>query len=105
MWEAGLKPTTLTHFQEPEQQTSKPGFSQPCKLSSGLQVSFVISIESQKCLDHGKPEVIKIKPLGFTEEVEVVLNFICDCQCAVDGEGNSKKCSEGHGTFECGACK
>uniref|UniRef100_A0A8P4GN55 Integrin beta n=1 Tax=Dicentrarchus labrax TaxID=13489 RepID=A0A8P4GN55_DICLA len=60
-----------------------------------------------KCPSSGKaePETIRIKPLGFTEEVEIVLNFICDCQCATEGEPDSKKCFEGNGTFECGACK
>uniref|UniRef100_A0A665XE74 Integrin beta n=1 Tax=Echeneis naucrates TaxID=173247 RepID=A0A665XE74_ECHNA len=72
-------------------------------ISIGDEVSFKISIESQKCPSHGKSEVIKIKPLGFTEEVEVVLNFICDCQCAAEGQPNSDVCH--NGTFECGACK
>uniref|UniRef100_A0AAQ4R9P8 Integrin beta n=1 Tax=Gasterosteus aculeatus aculeatus TaxID=481459 RepID=A0AAQ4R9P8_GASAC len=74
-------------------------------LPLAFQVLFHISIESQKCPSHGKPEVIKIKPLGFTEEVEVVLTFICDCPCAKNGVTNSDQCSEGNGTFECGACK
>uniref|UniRef100_A0AAQ4PM52 Integrin beta n=1 Tax=Gasterosteus aculeatus aculeatus TaxID=481459 RepID=A0AAQ4PM52_GASAC len=74
-------------------------------ISIGDEVLFHISIESQKCPSHGKPEVIKIKPLGFTEEVEVVLTFICDCPCAKNGVTNSDQCSEGNGTFECGACK
>uniref|UniRef100_A0A8D3DTN9 Integrin beta n=1 Tax=Scophthalmus maximus TaxID=52904 RepID=A0A8D3DTN9_SCOMX len=74
-------------------------------ISIGDEVSFKISIESQKCPLHSQPEVIKIKPLGFTEEVEVVLNFICNCQCAAKGEPKSEKCHEGNGTFECGACK
>uniref|UniRef100_A0A8P4G366 Integrin beta n=1 Tax=Dicentrarchus labrax TaxID=13489 RepID=A0A8P4G366_DICLA len=76
-------------------------------ISIGDEVSFKISIESQKCPSNGKtePETIRIKPLGFTEEVEIVLNFICDCQCATEGEPDSKKCFEGNGTFECGACK
>ncbi|XP_008300442.1 integrin beta-1 isoform X2 [Stegastes partitus] len=74
-------------------------------ISIGDEVTFKISIESQKCPSDNKSETITIKPLGFTEEVEVVLNFICDCQCAKSGELNSMKCSDGHGTFECGACK
>ncbi|XP_037314732.2 integrin beta-1-like isoform X2 [Pungitius pungitius] len=74
-------------------------------ISIGDEVSFHISVESQKCPSHGKPEVIKIKPLGFTEEVEVALTFLCDCECAKDGDANSKQCSDGNGTFECGACK
>ncbi|XP_019748462.1 integrin beta-1-like [Hippocampus comes] len=74
-------------------------------ISIGDEVTFKISIESEKCPSHGKPESIKIKPLGFTEEVEVILNFICECQCSAQREPNSKKCDDGHGTFECGACK
>ncbi|KAG7236603.1 hypothetical protein INR49_000726, partial [Caranx melampygus] len=74
-------------------------------ISIGDEVSFEISVESQKCPSHGKSEVIKIKPLGFTEEVEIVLNFICDCQCAAEGQPKSEKCNDGNGTFECGACK
>uniref|UniRef100_A0A7N6AAL6 Integrin beta n=1 Tax=Anabas testudineus TaxID=64144 RepID=A0A7N6AAL6_ANATE len=74
-------------------------------ISIGDEVYFNISIESKKCPSNGKSEIIKIKPLGFTEEVELVLNFICDCQCASKGEPNSAKCHEGYGTFECGACK
>ncbi|XP_077381113.1 integrin beta-1-like isoform X2 [Festucalex cinctus] len=72
-------------------------------ISVGDEVTFKISIESQECPSHGNPESIKIKPLGFTEEVEVVLNFICKCQCSAQREPNSNKCS-GQGTFECNAC-
>uniref|UniRef100_A0A668A6D4 Integrin beta n=1 Tax=Myripristis murdjan TaxID=586833 RepID=A0A668A6D4_9TELE len=74
-------------------------------ISIGDEVSFEISVEAQKCPSHGKPETIKIKPLGFTEEVEIVLKFICECECSKGGEANSEKCHEGNGTFECGACK
>lgn len=75
------------------------------KRCSDFQVYFKISIKADKCPAKGKSETIKIKPLGFTEEVEVVLNFICDCQCADNGEPFSEKCHQGNGTFECGACK
>ncbi|XP_057713106.1 integrin beta-1-like isoform X1 [Corythoichthys intestinalis] len=73
-------------------------------VSIGDEVTFKISIKSQKCELRGMPESIKIKPLGFTEEVEVVLNFICECPCSDMGEPNSDKC-EGHGTFKCGVCQ
>ncbi|MEQ2263828.1 Integrin beta-1, partial [Xenotaenia resolanae] len=74
-------------------------------ISIGDEVHFQISVESQKCPSPGKQEVIMIKPQGFTEKVEVILDFICDCECAAKGEPNSKKCFESSGTFECGACK
>uniref|UniRef100_A0A673C2V7 Integrin beta n=1 Tax=Sphaeramia orbicularis TaxID=375764 RepID=A0A673C2V7_9TELE len=44
-------------------------------------------------------------PLGFTEEVEITLNFICECECHKDGIENSDLCHFGNGTYECGACK
>uniref|UniRef100_A0A7N8WWH7 Integrin beta n=1 Tax=Mastacembelus armatus TaxID=205130 RepID=A0A7N8WWH7_9TELE len=52
-----------------------------------------------------KPETIKIKPLGFTEEVVITLNFICECECHKEGIKNSPLCHFGNGTYECGACK
>ncbi|XP_077414998.1 integrin beta-1-like [Vanacampus margaritifer] len=72
-------------------------------ISIGDEVTFKISIESRECPSHGQPESIKIKPLGFTDEVEVVLNFICECQCSTQKEPNSNKC-DGEGTFMCGVC-
>ncbi|KAG7273304.1 hypothetical protein CRUP_014414 [Coryphaenoides rupestris] len=72
-------------------------------ISIGDEVSFKISVEAQKCPLDGRTQTIKIKPLGFTEEVEVVLNFICECECSKGGESNSKQCH--NGTYECGACK
>lgn len=66
---------------------------------------FQISVKADKCPADGRSETIKIKPLGFTEEVEIVVNFICDCQCAAKGEPQSAKCDSGNGIFECGACK
>ncbi|KAJ8272483.1 hypothetical protein GJAV_G00089630 [Gymnothorax javanicus] len=74
-------------------------------ISIGDEVSFHISVKANKCPAHGKAEVVKIKPQGFTEEVELVLKFICDCACQSDGKPNSPMCSEGNGTFECGACR
>ncbi|XP_012724843.2 LOW QUALITY PROTEIN: integrin beta-1 [Fundulus heteroclitus] len=74
-------------------------------ISIGDEVYFQITVTSKKCPSTAKQEVIKIRPLGYNEEVEVVLEYICDCDCAQKGEPNSKQCSEGSGTFECGACK
>ncbi|KAG5850496.1 hypothetical protein ANANG_G00083080 [Anguilla anguilla] len=71
----------------------------------GDEVSFKISVQAHKCPKQGQSEVIKIKPLGFTEEVEIVLNFICECSCQADGEKDSPICHNGNGTFECGACR
>uniref|UniRef100_A0A1A8R5Y1 Integrin beta n=1 Tax=Nothobranchius rachovii TaxID=451742 RepID=A0A1A8R5Y1_9TELE len=74
-------------------------------ISIGDEVEFEISVTSQKCPSNGKPETINIKPPGSSEFVEVVLNFICDCDCAATGVPNSPECNKGSGTLECGACK
>ncbi|XP_049978042.1 integrin beta-1 [Alexandromys fortis] len=73
-------------------------------ISIGDEVQFEISITANKC-PNKESETIKIKPLGFTEEVEVVLQFICKCNCQSHGIPASPKCHEGNGTFECGACR
>uniref|UniRef100_A0A4W5QN66 Integrin beta n=1 Tax=Hucho hucho TaxID=62062 RepID=A0A4W5QN66_9TELE len=74
-------------------------------ISIGDEVSFTISITAKQCPKMGKPETIKIKPLGFTEEVEIALNFICECDCHKNGIEDSEICHNGNGTFECGACR
>uniref|UniRef100_A0A8C8I1W1 Integrin beta n=1 Tax=Oncorhynchus tshawytscha TaxID=74940 RepID=A0A8C8I1W1_ONCTS len=74
-------------------------------ISIGDDVSFTIRITAKQCPKMGKPETIKIKPLGFNEEVEITLNFICECDCHKDGIENSDICHNGNGTYECGACR
>ncbi|KAF7657925.1 hypothetical protein LDENG_00020110 [Lucifuga dentata] len=74
-------------------------------ISIGDEVMFTISVTSTGCPKVRKPETVKIKPLGFTEEVEITLSFICECECHKDGVKNSNLCHFGNGTYECGACK
>uniref|UniRef100_A0A8C1NXK6 Integrin beta n=1 Tax=Cyprinus carpio TaxID=7962 RepID=A0A8C1NXK6_CYPCA len=74
-------------------------------ISIGDEVMFDIEITAKGCPSKGKSETIKIKPLGFTEEVEIILNFICECECHKDGFPNSPVCSGGNGTLECGVCR
>ncbi|KAM5235739.1 integrin beta-1 isoform 1-T1 [Ctenodactylus gundi] len=73
-------------------------------ISIGDEVQFEISITANKCPNKNS-ETIKIKPLGFTEEVEIILQFICECECQSRGIPDSPKCHDGNGTFECGACR
>ncbi|TRY90993.1 hypothetical protein DNTS_023021 [Danionella cerebrum] len=74
-------------------------------ISIGDEVTFDIEITAKGCPSKGKSETVKIKPLGFSEEVEVVLNFICECECRKDGIQNSPECTGGQGTLECGVCR
>ncbi|KAB5535633.1 hypothetical protein PHYPO_G00120130 [Pangasianodon hypophthalmus] len=74
-------------------------------ISIGDEVTFDIAITTKGCPSHGTSEVIKIKPLGFNEEVVIVLNFICECECSKEGIPKSPDCHFGNGTLECGACR
>ncbi|XP_069504157.1 integrin beta-1 isoform X1 [Ambystoma mexicanum] len=74
-------------------------------ISIGDEVQFEISVTAHKCPKKGQDETIKIKLLGFTEEVEISLQFICECDCQNKGIPDSPKCHDGNGTFECGACR
>ncbi|KAJ3611703.1 hypothetical protein NHX12_021717 [Muraenolepis orangiensis] len=74
-------------------------------ISIGDEVTFTIDITATGCPKQGRAETIKIKPLGFNEEVEVTLNFICECGCSAEGVADSDLCHGGNGTYECGACK
>uniref|UniRef100_A0A8C9FR87 Integrin beta n=1 Tax=Pavo cristatus TaxID=9049 RepID=A0A8C9FR87_PAVCR len=74
-------------------------------ISIGDEVRFEINVTANECPKKGQNETIKIKPLGFTEEVEINLQFICECLCQGEGEPNSPACHDGNGTFECGACR
>ncbi|KAI4871320.1 hypothetical protein NFI96_028278 [Prochilodus magdalenae] len=72
-------------------------------ISIGDEVNFDVTITAKLC--PGKSETISIKPQGFNEKVEVVLNFICECACQKDGIPNSPDCDSGSGTLECGICR
>ncbi|KAL4624645.1 integrin beta-1-like [Arapaima gigas] len=74
-------------------------------ISIGDEVTFNINITAHECPKDGKQQTLRIKPLGFNEEVEVNLKFICECECQTHGEPNSPHCHSGNGTFECGACR
>ncbi|XP_073485974.1 integrin beta-1-A-like isoform X2 [Aquarana catesbeiana] len=74
-------------------------------ISIGDEVEFEISVTSHKCPKKDQRHSIKIKPLGFTEEVEIFLKFICECDCQEWGTPDSPECHFGNGTFECGACR
>ncbi|XP_060104141.1 integrin beta-1 isoform X1 [Heteronotia binoei] len=72
-------------------------------ISIGDEVKFEIKVTATQCPEKGQIEPIRIKPLGFTEEVEIKLEFICECECHKEGIVDSPLCH--NGTFECGACR
>uniref|UniRef100_UPI00398E66E5 integrin beta-1-like n=1 Tax=Pristiophorus japonicus TaxID=55135 RepID=UPI00398E66E5 len=74
-------------------------------IQRGDEVSFVISITAKKCPNNGEKTLIKIRPLGLNEFIEVVLKFVCECECHKKGIANSPVCDQGNGMLECGTCR
>ncbi|XP_072566975.1 integrin beta-1-like [Paramormyrops kingsleyae] len=101
---AGVSMAYMSHCKDGIARRGEDG--RKClNISIGDAVTFTISVTAQECLKDNKKHSIKIKPLGFNEEVEILLSFICECACQQHGEPNSPRCHGGNGTFECGACR
>uniref|UniRef100_A0A8C1MBM3 Integrin beta n=1 Tax=Cyprinus carpio TaxID=7962 RepID=A0A8C1MBM3_CYPCA len=101
---AGVSISYISHCKNGVSEKGENG--RKCSnISIGDQVTFDIEITATGCLSKNKSETVKIKPQGFNEEVEIVLNFICECECRKDGILNSPECSGGNGTLECGVCR
>ncbi|XP_041928643.1 integrin beta-1-like [Alosa sapidissima] len=99
----GVSISYVSHCKNGVSQTGEDG--RKCSnISIGDEVTFDVAITSKGC-PSSKTETVRIKMQGFTEEVEVQLNFICECDCHKTGINNSQICHFGNGSFECGACR
>ncbi|XP_041928641.1 integrin beta-1-like isoform X1 [Alosa sapidissima] len=99
----GVSISYVSHCKNGVSRTGEDG--RKCSnISIGDEVTFDVAITSKGC-PSSKTETVRIKMQGFTEEVEVQLNFICECDCHKTGINNSQICHFGNGTFECGACR
>ncbi|XP_041099811.1 integrin beta-1-like isoform X1 [Polyodon spathula] len=74
-------------------------------ISIGDEVKFNISVTTEKCLKDADEFRITVKPQGFSEEVEVILRLICQCECEKDRIPDSPQCTNGSGALECGVCR
>nr|CRX73280.1 Integrin beta-3 [Hydra vulgaris] len=70
------------------------------------QVDFFVSITAKTCPTDlaNAPNMLAINIAGFGV-VNVKVQYLCNCPCAAFAVQSSPKCSNGHGTFECGVCK
>lgn len=99
----GVSISYVSHCKNGVSQTGDSG-RRCANISIGDEVTFDVSITTKGCPSDGKKETVKIKPLGFNEEVLLELNYICECDCHKDGIPNSPNCSS-NGAYECGACR
>ncbi|XP_056654118.1 integrin beta-7 isoform X2 [Monodelphis domestica] len=64
-------------------------------------VNFWVNIRATECLSG--PHLLKLKALGFSEELSLELNTLCDCNCS-DVQLQAPYCNGVHGDLECGVC-
>ncbi|KAF7657756.1 hypothetical protein LDENG_00022280 [Lucifuga dentata] len=81
-----------------------PGVKSCSGLKIGDTVSFSVEAQLRSCPKE-KTHTFTIKPRGFTDSLEVTVDFACSCSCENEAEANSSLCSHGNGTYECGVCQ
>lgn len=87
---------------------SKPIPNGCSNIHVGEIVNFTAVIKPLKCPADGKPKIIKIKPGAVDEDLTLVLEVLCDCECQrknhSDYVENAAECTS-EGSLECGVCK
>uniref|UniRef100_A0A671DT89 Integrin beta n=1 Tax=Rhinolophus ferrumequinum TaxID=59479 RepID=A0A671DT89_RHIFE len=65
-------------------------------------VNFLVTLQATHCLQ--EPHYLKLRALGFSEELTVELHTLCDCNCS-DSQQQAPHCSDGQGHLQCGVCR
>ncbi|XP_071966179.1 integrin beta-1-like [Antedon mediterranea] len=73
-------------------------------LNLGQTVTFRLGFTLRNC-DDGSEKRVVIKPVGFSEELTVRIQPVCNCDCEASQEHYSEVCSHGNGTLVCGGCQ
>uniref|UniRef100_A0A2K5DZM1 Integrin beta n=1 Tax=Aotus nancymaae TaxID=37293 RepID=A0A2K5DZM1_AOTNA len=65
-------------------------------------VNFWVTLQATHCLP--EPHLLRLRALGFSEELTVELHTLCDCNCS-DTQPHAPHCSDGQGHLQCGVCR
>ncbi|XP_030845945.1 integrin beta-1-A isoform X1 [Strongylocentrotus purpuratus] len=71
-------------------------------LAIGDTVWFEIDVTAEECIEGGTTS-FSVSPVGFSEELLVMVDVICGCDCEKEGITNSPECNY-NGTNQCGMC-
>ncbi|KFO21267.1 Integrin beta-7 [Fukomys damarensis] len=100
---------TLPIYQELSQMIPKSAVGELSEDSSNVvqlimdayHVSFWVTLQATHCLP--EPHLLRLRALGFSEELTVELHTLCDCNCS-DTQLQAQHCSDGQGQLQCGIC-
>uniref|UniRef100_A0A2K6EV40 Integrin beta n=1 Tax=Propithecus coquereli TaxID=379532 RepID=A0A2K6EV40_PROCO len=65
-------------------------------------VNFWVTLQATHCLP--EPHLLRLRALGFSEELTVELHTLCGCNCS-DSQPQAPHCSDGQGHLQCGVCR
>jgi len=68
----------------------------------GSPVKFSAEISVEKCLD--APQTVNIFPIGLNENLTIIVETLCECDCTPVGFGKSPECSDHGFLTTCGVC-
>ncbi|XP_002711172.2 integrin beta-7 isoform X1 [Oryctolagus cuniculus] len=72
------------------------------KVQINQTVNFWVTLQATACLQ--EPHLLRLRALGFSEELTVELHTLCDCNCS-DTQPQAPHCSHGQGDLQCGVCR
>ncbi|XP_048219564.1 integrin beta-7 isoform X3 [Perognathus longimembris pacificus] len=70
-------------------------------IMDAYDVDFWVTLQANTCLPD--LHLLRLRALGFSEELVVELRTLCDCNCS-DDQPQAPHCSDGQGHLQCGMC-
>ncbi|XP_029422120.1 integrin beta-7 isoform X2 [Nannospalax galili] len=91
-----------SHCRGSEKRESEAGDRGQCNhVQVNQTVDFWVTLQATHCLS--EPHLLRLRALGFSEELIVELHTLCDCNCS-DTQPHAPYCSDGQGDLHCGIC-
>ncbi|XP_021561607.1 integrin beta-7 [Carlito syrichta] len=98
----GVRISYKSQCEGPETREGKAGNRGQCsQVRTNQTVNFWVTLQATHCLP--EPHLLRLRALGFSEELAVELHTLCDCNCS-DTQPQAPHCSDGQGHLQCGVC-
>ncbi|XP_071949789.1 integrin beta-1-like [Antedon mediterranea] len=96
-------PIHVTYSAYCDGETLTPNLQNCSNIRLGNVIKFKLDVSVDECT--ANPISFSVKPLGFEENLEVVIITNCECECTKSVTPDSELCSNGNGSLVCGICE
>ncbi|XP_071950753.1 integrin beta-1-like [Antedon mediterranea] len=96
-------PIHVTYSAYCDGETLTPNSQNCSNIRLGNVIKFKLDVSVDECT--ANPFSFSVKPLGFEENLEVVIITNCECECTKSVTPGSELCSNGNGSLVCGICE